>query len=325
MSTHRTVTAVAHANIALAKYWGKADDRENLPAVPSLSLTLEALRSRTRVEVAPGLSADEISLDGAPATGRARDRVVRLLEELRALTGEAAYLRVASHNDFPTAAGLASSASGFAALALGASQALGHELSREALSSLARRASASAARSLFGGFVALRLGAKSAEMVLDGAAWPLAMVIAVTATGPKSVSSTDGMRHTLATSPYYPAWVEAAPKLFAEVEGAVRARDLPTLGAAMEQSALLMHASMLGARPALVYFSPVTLRVMERVRTLRSDGVAAFYTMDAGPHVKVLCEPAESEGVVRALLGVAGVERVIVSGPGPAAHLEGSG
>lgn len=323
MSGERSVTAVAHANIALAKYWGKADDVENLPAVPSLSLTLAALRSRTTVTADAKLDEDQVSLDGALATGRARERVVRLLDEVRALTHTTSRLRVESHNDFPTASGLASSASGFAALALGACHALGKPLPVATLSSIARRASASAARSLFGGFVALRLGERSAEPVLDGAAWPLSMVIAVTALGPKSVSSTDGMRHTLATSPYYPAWVATAPALFAEIERSIAARDLATLGAAVEQSALMMHASMLAARPAIVYFTPATLRAMERVRALRADGTPAFYTMDAGPHVKVLCETARVAEVAHALGRVEGVERVIVSAAGPAAYIEG--
>jgi diphosphomevalonate decarboxylase len=316
------VTAVAHANIALAKYWGKASVEANLPAVPSLSLTLGALRSRTHAVADAALTTDAVTLDGAPASGRALERVVRLLDELRALTGATAHLRIDSSNDFPTAAGLASSASGFAALVLAGSHALGRPLPPATLSSLARRASASAARSLFGGFVALRLGADAAEPVLSGADWPLSMVIAVTASGPKSVSSTEGMRHTLATSPYYPAWVAAAPALFDEVERAVRARELETLGAAMEQSALMMHASMLAARPALVYFTPATLRVMERVRELRRAGTPAFYTMDAGPHVKVLCETARAEAVAGALRAVDGVERVIVSGAGPDAYVE---
>lgn len=320
--TSRTVTAVAHANIALAKYWGKADVAANLPAVPSLSLTLEALRSRTRVTPDATLEADSVELDGSPATGRARARVVALLDEVRALAGTRMLLRVESHNDFPTAAGLASSASGFAALALGASAALGAELPLATLSSIARKASASAARSLFGGFVALRLGAESAEPVLAAREFPLDMVIAVTATGPKETSSTEGMRHTLATSPYYRAWVEAAPGLFAEVERAVRARDLEALGVLVEQSALAMHASMLAARPALVYFTPATLRAMERVRALRKAGTLAFYTMDAGPHVKVLCTPENASAVASALEAVEGVERVIVSGAGPGAHLE---
>jgi diphosphomevalonate decarboxylase len=320
--TSPTVTAVAHANIALAKYWGKADVAANLPAVPSLSLTLEALRSRTRVTPDTALEADAVALDGSLATGRARERVVALLDEVRALAGTRTLLRVESHNDFPTAAGLASSASGFAALALGASAALGAELPLATLSSIARKASASAARSLFGGFVALRLGAESAEPVLAAREFPLDMVIAVTATGPKETSSTEGMRHTLATSPYYRAWVEAAPGLFAEVERAVRARDLEALGVLVEQSALAMHASMLAARPALVYFTPATLRAMERVRALRKAGTLAFYTMDAGPHVKVLCTPENASAVASALEAVEGVERVIVSGAGPGAHLE---
>jgi diphosphomevalonate decarboxylase len=324
MSASPSVTAVAHANIALAKYWGKADTGANMPAVPSLSLTLAALRSRTTASADPTLEADEITLDGTPATGRPRDRVVRLLDELRSLARSTARLRVSSHNDFPTAAGLASSASGFAALALAGAHALAAPLAPATLSAVARRASASAARSLFGGFVALRLGAEAAEPILEASAWPLAMVIAVTASGPKSVSSTDGMGHTRATSPYYPAWVAAAPALFEEVERAVRARDLERLGAASEQSALMMHASMLAARPALVYLSPATLRAMERVRALRSTGTAAFYTMDAGPHVKVLCEAAAVDTVAQALRGVEGVERVIVSGLGPAAHLVGA-
>jgi diphosphomevalonate decarboxylase len=318
----KSVVAVAHANIALAKYWGKADVAENLPAVPSLSLTLEALRSRTRVTPDASLAEDEVSLDGALATGRARERVVRLLDEVRALAGSELRLRVDSHNDFPTAAGLASSASGFAALALGASAALGADLGLDTLSSIARRASASAARSLFGGFVTLRLGARSAEPLLSGAEFPVRMVIAVTASGPKSVSSTEGMRHTLSTSPYYRAWVESAPALFAEIEAAVRARDLKTLGPLMEQSALAMHASMLAARPALIYFTPATLRAMARVRALRDEGIDAYYTMDAGPHVKTLCAPANATRVAAALSAVEGVERVLVSGPGPAAHVE---
>jgi diphosphomevalonate decarboxylase len=322
MSAERTVTAVAHANIALAKYWGKADDVENLPAVPSLSLTLGALCTRTRVTTDASLAADVITLDGAVASGKARERAVRLLDELRALTGARVSLRVDSVNDFPTAAGLASSASGFAALALGASRALGADLSKEALSSLARRASASAARSLFGGFVALRLGAKSAEPVLAAADFPLSMVIAVTATGPKDTGSTEGMRHTLATSPYYPAWVEAAPRLFAEVERAVRARDLEALGTAAEQSALAMHASMLAARPALIYFAPATLGVVDCVRGLRRAGTPAYYTMDAGPHVKVMCEPDRAEQVASALARVEGVERVLTSAAGPGAYVE---
>jgi diphosphomevalonate decarboxylase len=313
--------AIAHANIALAKYWGKLDAAANLPAVPSLSLTLAALSTKTRVRVDAGAAEDTLLLDGKPALGNARERAARLLAEVRRRAGSTRYAVVESSNDFPTAAGLASSASGFAALALAAARAYGLELTSAEASSLARRSSASAARSLYGGYVELRAGAEAAEPVLAGDAWPLTMVIAVTASGPKSVGSTAGMARTRDTSPYYAAWIEHAPRRFEEVRTALFARDFAGLGAAVEQSALMMHASMLAARPSLFYFSPATLRVMERVVALRNAGTAAFYTMDAGPHVKVLCEPHDAASIERALAEVEGVERVIVSGPGPGARV----
>lgn len=322
MSAPNAVTARAHANIALAKYWGKADVVENLPAVPSLSLTLAALSTRTRIELEPALAADVLELDGVNATGRPLERVVTLLDRVRPEGAPRA--RVSSTNDFPTAAGLASSASGFAALAVAANAAYGAGLSAAALSALARRSSASAARSLFGGFVALPAGASSAERVLDGADFPVSMLIAVTRSGPKEVDSTAGMKHTLATSPYYPAWVAHAPALYAEVRRAVVERDLELLGSAAEQSALMMHASMFAARPALVYFTAATMAAMETVRALRKRGTLAFYTMDAGPHVKVLTAPADAPLVERALAETPGVLSVLASGAGPDATLEGS-
>jgi diphosphomevalonate decarboxylase len=313
--------AVAHANIALAKYWGKALDGANLPAVPSLSLTLAGLCTRTRVAVDPALGEDHVSLDGEATTGRAKERVVRMLSEVRSLAGTQGFARVESVNDFPTAAGLASSASGFAALALSASSAYGLGLSPRELSAMARRASASAARSLFGGYVELGARAESAEPVLAGADFPLRMLICLTARGPKSVGSTEGMQRTRDTSPYYAAWLAAAPAVFERAKHAVLSRDLEALGTAMEESALMMHASMLAARPAIVYFAPATLAAMAAVRALRQTGTLAYFTMDAGPHVKVLCRPEDEASVSAALVAVAGVERVIPSGPGEGARL----
>lgn len=319
--TARRATAVAHANIALAKYWGKLDASENLPAVPSLSLTLDALSTKTTVSFEQGLGTDEFALDGTPASGRPLARVTGLLDRVRARAGLELFARVVTENDFPTASGLASSASGFCALALAASAAADLALDLADVSSLARASSASAARSVYGGFASLGAGARSAERVAPPEHFPLVMLVAVTAAGEKATSSTEGMRHTAETSPYYSAWLEHAPRVFDEVRAAVLARDLAALGAAAEQSALMMHASMLAARPALLYFSPVTLAVVERVRALRERGTLAFYTMDAGPHVKVLAQPADSERVVSALGEVPGVLRVIRCAPGPDARL----
>jgi diphosphomevalonate decarboxylase len=316
-----SATAIACSNIALAKYWGKASDADNLTAVPSLSLTLAELRTKTKVSFDSELSADELALNAEAVSGRALQRVSKLLGEVRKLAKIETFARVESQNDFPTAAGLASSASGFAALALAATRAAGLDLSLTEVSCLARRASASAGRSLFGGYVALEARAESAERIMSGADWPLAMLVAVTAVGPKDTASTDGMQHTRATSPYYPAWVEHAPRIYREIRAAVEKRDLERLGPFMEQSALMMHASMFAALPPIIYFAPTTLSVIQRVRELRKTGILAFFTMDAGPHVKVLTNAEAVDKVQAELARVPGVEQVLRTGPGPDAFV----
>jgi diphosphomevalonate decarboxylase len=228
---------------------------------------------------------------------------------------------VTSANDFPTAAGLASSASGFAALAMSGAAAYGLSCTREELSAIARESSVSAARSLFGGFVELGRGEESAQALAPAGAFDLAMAIALTVSGPKAVGSTEGMLRTAATSPYYPAWVERAPDLHQRARKAVLARDLEALGEAMEQSALMMHASMFAARPALIYFAPATLAVVASVRSLRESGTSAYFTMDAGPHVKVVTRAADVTAVADALRGVPGVQRVLTTKVGPDARL----
>ncbi len=309
--------AVAHSNIALAKYWGKADAVRNLTAVPSLSLTLAALRTVTSVRFDEALPGDELLLAGEPVSGRPLLRVIKLLDTVRDWAGIDTHARVESVNDFPTAAGLASSASGFAALAMAATRAAGLELGLSEVSALARAASASAARSVFGGYVSLGARAEAAERVAEGSAFPLEMLVAVTVSGEKETASTDGMGHTQDTSPYYRAWVEAAPAVYEEVRAAVLGADFAALGPAVEHSALAMHASMLAARPALIYFAPATLRVMERVRAFRKSGGRAFFTMDAGPHVKVLVEPSAAAELELELSKLEGVSQVLRSGAGP--------
>ena len=309
--------AVAHSNIALAKYWGKADAVRNLTAVPSLSLTLAALRTVTTVRFDDSFAHDELRLGGENVEGRPLLRVSKLLDSVRAQVGVTTRAHVESVNDFPTAAGLASSASGFAALSMAATRAAGLELSRAQISAMARQGSASAARSLFGGYVSLGARAECAEPVADGADFPLEMLVAVTVSGEKETASTDGMGHTRDTSPYYAAWVESAPAVYEQVRAAVLAADFDALGPAVEHSALAMHASMLAARPALIYFAPATLRVMERVRAFRKSGGRAYFTMDAGPHVKVLVEPSAAAELELSLSKLEGVTQVLRSAAGP--------
>jgi diphosphomevalonate decarboxylase len=316
----RGCRVVAHSNIALAKYWGKRDIERNLPDVPSLSLTLAALSTHTSVRFTPEASADEVELNGAPAQADARDKVTALLDRVRAEAQHELRAIVTSHNDFPTASGLASSASGFAALALAALGAAGLSWSSSAVSALARASSVSAARSLFGGFVTLDAGATHAEP-LEADTARLRMVIAITQTGPKKVGSTQGMLHTQRTSPYYDAWRNAAPAIYSDLRGALLRSDFEQVGTAMEHSTLCMHASMLAAAPGLLYWSPSTLTAINAVRELRARGIFAFFTMDAGPHVKVLTLAEHADEVRRDLETLPGVHQVMVSPAGGGARI----
>lgn len=315
-------TAVAHSNIALAKYWGKSDVALNLPATPSLSMTLDRLSTTTSVQFVAGLVRDEVVLNGSLLAPEPLERLSQFLNRVRERAGIRLCARIESDNNFPTASGLASSASGFAALALAAVRAAGLTLSQAEVSDLARQGSASAARSLFGGYVALELNALSAQQVLPGESFPLRLLVCVVTTLPKAKGSSSGMAHTANTSPYYPAWLTHAPSVYARVKRALLARDFEELGRASEHSALLMHASMFAADPPLNYWSPTTLGLLESVSQLRNSGLSAYATMDAGPHVKVLCEPEHALQIESTLSRVAGVKEVIVCSPGPDATVE---
>jgi diphosphomevalonate decarboxylase len=332
-------TARACANIALVKYWGKRDARLNLPATGSLSLTLDALVTTTTVRFDAALAADELVLDGALAGPADLARTAAFLDLVRGAIGLGCRARVVSRNQFPTASGLASSASGYAALAVAAVAAAaaasgrGGAPSPRELSVLARRGSGSAARSVFGGFVRMHAGCTADGS--DACAAPLAapltasvrMVIAIVGGGaPKSFGSRDAMDHTAATSPLYRAWLELVPRDLAAAEAALAANDLERLGAITEGNALAMHASALAARPAVVYWQPATLAALAEVRALRAGGRAAWATMDAGPHVKVLTTAGDAVAVCDALRAVTGVTDVVIcAAGGPAALVEHGG
>lgn len=319
--------AHAHANIALAKYWGKLDAGGNLPAVPSVSVTLDALTTTTEVRFDSNLCDDQLVLNDQPASEPATRRMVAMLDEIRERAGIRWRAAVRSSNNFPTAAGLASSASAFAALALAASRAAGLTLSESQLSDLARRSSASAARSLFGGFVQLPAGQPgssflAASRLAPASHWDVRLVVAVNSRKSKAIGSTEGMKHTAATSPYFDAWVELSRELAPRVAQAILARDLQALGQAAEQSALAMHACAMASDPALVYFEPATIACLRQVRALRESGIAAWATIDAGPHVKVLTTPEHLQEVMRAIANTEGVLNVIASGVGGDATVE---
>ena len=317
----RTV-AVAHPNIALVKYWGKADPRRNIPAVGSISITLDTLTTTTSLEFDPDLDGDRFSLDGK-SDSRSLERVQHCLELFRRRGAEIPHAKVDSRNNFPTAAGLASSASGFAALVVAVDQAAGTNLGRSALADLARECSGSAARSLFGGYVELELAddgkRTTTGTILQADQWPLEVVIAVTDVGPKAVGSTAGMALTERTSPYYRSWVETSTTDLAEARVAIAARDFQALAEVSEQSCLKMHAVALAARPGLLYWNGTTIDCVRRIRELRGHGTPVFFTVDAGPQVKAICEPEATDRVRQAMEQIPGVVELLSCGLGEGA------
>lgn len=318
--------AVAHSNIALAKYWGKRDVKINLPAVGSISLTLDGLHTATEVRFSESENDDRVWEGDRSADAAFTGRVSRFLDLIRqrAKTDQRASVRTT--NNFPTGAGLASSASGFAALTLASCHALGLRLDRAELSALARQGSGSAARSIFGGFVEWRRGElpdgsdSHAVPIADRDHWDLRMAIAVTSEQKKAASSTAGMELTRQRSPYYSAWVERSENTLHAMRDAIAARDFTEVGELSEASALAMHAVMISCN--LLYWNAATVALLHAVAEFRRGGLECYATIDAGPQVKVLCQPSDLSTLAGKLQDVPGVLRVLQAAPGPDARVE---
>jgi diphosphomevalonate decarboxylase len=313
------VWVVANSNLALVKYWGKTDEGAKHPAGPSLSVTLNSLSTVASVELSDDAREDHVA--GLPSSAVAR--VQAFLAEFRARFGMHKHARVSIASNFPVAAGLASSASTFAALAKGLSSAAGLGLEGQALADLARLGSGSACRSVYGGFVEWRPQGEGSvvEPVAAKDHWRLSILVAVTSERPKAIGSSAGMRRTAATSPYYRAWIESGPADLEEVRAGIRERSLSRVGAAAERNCMCMHAAAMAAVPPLLYWEPATLAVMRCVWELRERGVEAYFSIDAGPQVKVLCERALAGTVEAALAAVPGVLRVLSAEPGDAPRI----
>jgi diphosphomevalonate decarboxylase len=295
-------TAIAHPNIALIKYWGKRDRVLNLPAVPSLSITLAPFETTTTVDW--GQAEDSFEINGELATGQAGARIAAFLDLIDPARPP---VHLSSSNNFPTAAGLASSSSAFAALALAATAAAGQAPSITELSILARQGSGSACRSLWGGWVTWAAGQATDGTDSHGTPlappqhWDLRVVVALVSGEKKATSSRAGMVHTEATSPLYSGWVCSAEADLREAVEAVQQRDLERLGTIMEHSTMKMHGTMLSAQPAVRYLKAGSMAVLDAVEQLRGEGVPAWATLDAGPNVKVLTTAAAAARVQSAL------------------------
>ena len=320
-------TATANSNIALIKYWGKRDTRLNLPAVGSISITLDGLSTTTTVQFDATLNVDTLLLNQQVADQTSLGRVSKFLDIIRSESGIYSRASVTSSNNFPTAAGLASSASAFAALAASASKAAGLNATDVKLSEWARQGSGSAARSIFAGFVEMNKG--QAEDGSDAIAvqlaeknfWDIRLLIAITSDKAKTTGSTVGMKLSEKSSPYYPVWVDTAEADLAEMRAALLNKDFQKVGELSEYSCLKMHALAQSGNPGVIYWNGATVNVIHTVQELRAQGIATYFTIDAGPQVKVLCMPGNLISIKKSLEQVPGVLRIIETRPGDAVQI----
>jgi diphosphomevalonate decarboxylase len=320
----KTATALAHPNLAFIKYWGNRDDALRLPSNGSISMNLAGLETRTSVSFESGLADDELTINGVSATGLALERVIGVLDLLRGMSGMNLSARVESRNNFPAGTGIASSASAFAALALAGTKAAGLELNEAGLSRLARRGSGSACRSVPGGFVEWAAGTSDQDSFAVSIAppehWALADCVAVVSTEPKATGSSRG--NSLAvTSPLQAARVADAPRRLDLCRNAILQRDFDALAQVVELDSNLLHAIMMTSTPALFYWKPVTLALMQLVREERIHGLPACASVDAGPNVHVITLQAEAAKVETLLRSIPGVLNVLAAGVGGPARL----
>lgn len=319
------VTARAHTNIALVKYWGKKDRQLIIPQTDSLSLTLDKFYTDTTVEFRSELQHDQLTVDGQSFAPEQMTKVTRVLNRVRELSHQQGYAVITSTNHVPMAAGLASSASAFAALALAASQAAGLSLNGRDLSRLARRGSGSATRSIFGGLVEWHAGhddqSSYAEPIMEQVDFGIEMLAILIDTNPKAISSRGGMQSSVATSPFYPVWRDVVAHDMVAMKRAIDSHDISSIGHLAEENAMRMHALTLSADPDYTYFDGGTIKAMDLIKGLRNQGINCYYTMDAGPNVKVIYDRRDRERIINALAPAFGADHLVVAQPGPGAHL----
>jgi len=315
--------ARAYTNIALIKYWGKENQELIIPMNNSLSLTLDAFYTETNVTFSEDTSEDLFYLDNQLQDSKATLKVSRFLDLVRAKADSSLRAVVKSQNFVPTAAGLASSASGLAALAGAASAALNLQLSSEELSRLARRGSGSACRSIYGGFAEWQKGdsdetSYAVNIPSDSFENELSMIFVVVNDAQKDISSRDGMQRTVETSAFYDGWLQTVPQDLAKARKAIVDKDFTALGEVTEASALKMHGTTLAATPPFTYWSAESMKAMNLVRQIRTSGLPCYFTMDAGPNVKILVERKNEKALLNALKDQFDPQQLVVAHAGPA-------
>jgi diphosphomevalonate decarboxylase len=313
-------TARAHTNIALLKYWGKVDEALITPTTTSISLTLDEFYADTTVWFDKSLQSDQLILDGETISGSAAQKVSRFLDVVREMADINDKAYVVSNNHVPTAAGLASSASAFAALAGAASKAAGLNLSVTELSRLARHGSGSATRSIFGGFAKWVPGddrTSFATPIFEKVDWPIQLLTVVINDQPKKIGSRLGMQHSKNTAPFYDMWVRLANSQVNDMILAIQQHDIVKLGELAEANALQMHAMNTTSVPPFNYLTDKSWQVIMIAQELREQGIPVYATMDAGPNVKLISRPEDTFIIKKELANIVTSSQIIIASPGP--------
>jgi len=315
------VTAQAHANIALVKYWGKQPGPDHIPATPSISLALDKLVTKTTVNRSKDRS-DHFQINNSAPDGTAFHRLARYLETWRKEKLIEGNFQVSSENSFPTKAGLASSASGFAALAMALSAFSEEKLSSEEISRLARRGSGSAARSIPGSLAIMPLSDDPmSKVLLPADEVPWGMVVAVVSGGKKHMGSTEAMELSRQTSPFFATWIEQAKRDYTDMLAAIEKLDFTRVGEISEGNAKSMHACMMATRPALIYWSGTTVEIIRAAQQWRDDGLETYVTIDAGHHVALLGKLENLDKIAKKTSKIHGVTKALICKPAGGAEI----
>jgi diphosphomevalonate decarboxylase len=311
-------TAIAPSNIALIKYWGKRNKELVLPQNNSISMCLSGLSTKTTVEFGDAYTEDSVRYDDIELDTEKKQKAIKHLDLIRARAKVSARACVFTTANFPMAAGLASSASGFAALTVAAAAAAGLKLTENELSQLARRGSGSASRSIPDGFVEWEKGeqddgsdsyAHSIQSPDDD--WGFRMLVTITSTTEKPVSSRAGMEQTVQTCPYYPGWLGSIEQDLTLIRNGIMEHNFEQVAQTAEENTLKMHALMIATRPAILYWTPSTIRIMQHVLSLRQQGLKVYFTMDGGPQVKIMCREQDMVTAQKELTAIEEIKEMI--------------
>jgi len=319
----KKTTAKAPSNIAFIKYWGKADPKLRLPLSSSISMNLSNIYTITTVEFSKDLKEDKVEMDGGMIRQEEMTRVTKHLDRVRILAGIKLKARVKTKNNFPKGTGVASSASGFAALSLAASRAAGIKLSKRKLSVLARLGSGSACRSIPDGLVEWQKGIDSnssySYSLYPPKYWSLVDIVVMVDTKEKKVSSTEG--HELAKeSPFFTARVNGLRQKLKAIKKTMKNKNFEKFGEILEEETLNMHAVMMTSIPPLLYWQGKTIEIMQAIRNWRQEGLKSYFTIDAGPTVHIICLKKDVSSVKRKLAQISGIKMLIVNQMAKGAH-----